>query len=159
MKKLIFLFSLFMFFSCATELPTLYNIDKEYNFFGIDFSKYSKAGFLITPEKYNDNYESIGLVTYELLPGGIYKHMGKKVNPAYGGSNTSVPRFIDIYKWIIDEVSLEQSIDSMYIRCEKMGADALVNFKLENHWKDYNQISNPTTVMGYKLSGFAIKRK
>jgi hypothetical protein len=40
-----------------------------------------------------------------------------------------------------------------------MGADALMNFAYEFVPISYNNIDNPTTFLGVRITGFAIKRK
>lgn len=109
---------------------------------GYDFSKYSKIGFLFTPEKYNGSYESIGLVEVDVYPAVLDK--------AY---YDDTQRKFD--RWSVDKISTSEVIDSLYAVCNKMGANALTNFKIE--------VSNPAsngaiTYYGIKASGFAIKR-
>ena len=40
-----------------------------------------------------------------------------------------------------------------------MGADALVNFNNEMITRPYIGIKNPVDITGYRITGFAIKRK
>jgi len=146
--------------SCASmkELKELPSIDPSQSLFKIDFSPYTKNGFLITPEKYIGAYESIGLVDYQLMPGAVYVVVGKQKNPYYTGTD-SQPMYIDKKMWKIDEINFKMAMDSLYNICTKMGADALVNFSLGYPSDDYGMISNPVTIKGYSISGYAIKRK
>jgi hypothetical protein len=163
MKKIINLLIFFTVLSCVTpkEFEELTFIPRKESFFGIDFTKYSEKGFLITPEKYLGDYESIGLITYEYLPAAEYKLAGIIENPNFDRrDNSSGPEFIHLKKWDYEKVMIEQVMDSVFLISTRLGADALVNFRIEPkaefHGTGYK---NPTTVNGYSISGFAIKRK
>lgn len=71
MKKLILFVLVLMplFHSCTTL--EIAKFPREEVLYGIDFTKYSKTGFLITPEKYSGNYESIGLVEFVYMPEAV----------------------------------------------------------------------------------------
>lgn len=133
MKKL--LLALLMFSGCTT----LENIPAESLYYGLDFKKYSSEGFLITPEMYQGEYLTMGFVNYESYPGANYNY-------------NRFPR------WKIQEISTLSALDSIYIICINMGANALVNFRIESIEKDYSVISNPIKLTGIKISGYAIKR-
>ena len=124
---------LILLFGCAP-----YIISPESSYFAIDFTKYSKEGFLFTTEKYLGDYESIGLVEYVLVPGARKSDLGYQV----------------------DDIRLSQAIDSLYYLAKDMGADAIVNFDAKSIQREYSFFSEGRIILnGYELGGFAIKRK
>jgi hypothetical protein len=156
MRKLVTLFAVAALLSgCATELKVIYPVQTLY---GIDFTPYTHKGFLITPEKYSGQYESIGIINYTAKPGAIYKLTGRKLNPFYA-SGGSEPHYIDHYEWAVDSISFKDVLSKVYDICINMGADALVNFQNEITSDSYTNIKNPTSITGYRITGFAIKRK
>ncbi len=151
MKRAIFLCIVFAFISCTEplELTTIHPFEKLYS---IDFTDFANKGFLITPEKYSGQYLSIGLINYEAYPGAKYKPIGKTVE-YYEGQKSSV-----VYDWVSDTLSIQKLLPKVYEVCINMGADALVNFDYEKISTPIKFISNPLTIYGYRVTGFAIKR-
>ena len=147
MKKIMFLLLIFLT-GCGV---TIYNINPINEYFGIDFSKYSEMGFLITPEKYIGEYESIGMIEYKLIPGAKYSVTKK----AYQQTPLK-------YGWLIDEIEFSQAVDSIYFMAKSMGANTIMNFdfNIETNEKYSNPMKymNPITIYGYRITGFAIKR-
>ena len=143
--------------SCMSS-ETLTIIYKKENIYEMDFRKYTEKGFLFTTEKYNYEYESIGLISYEIVPGAEYKCFAKKLNPYYtpGGNK---PKYFDLYQWFVDDIIFSDVLDSIYVKCTNMGADAFVNFDTEIIFDDHRNIKNRIKIFGCKISGFAIKRK
>jgi hypothetical protein len=111
-------------------------------------------GFFITPETISSNYESVGLFCYEIVPSAEYDKF--TVIDSY--SYDLEPRTIRKYKWVIENVSLNQAMDSVYTNCVTWGADAIIDFKIESISNPY-LTKEPVTINGFKISGFAIKRK
>jgi hypothetical protein len=142
---------------CAglTELTVIYPAKILY---GIDFTPFTEKEFLITPEKYSGQYESIGLIDYTTKPGAIYKITGKKLNPYYvpGGA---AEKLIVKYEWKADSILFSDALNEVYKICTDMGADAIMNFKNELVFDRYDNIKNPVTITGYRITGFAIKRE
>lgn len=160
MKKPYLLLILIVFSSCATvkTLPELKVINPAEHLYDLDFSPYAAKGFLITPEKYSGEYESIGLITFTAMPGAQYKRIGFKVNPFYT-AESGQPKIIDAYEWATDTIEFDTILNKVYNICLSRGADALVNFQGETIYSSYDNYSNPVTLSGYKISGYAIKRK
>jgi len=154
-----FLFTVAMIFHSCNTLEELSFVPREEKVFGIDFSKYTKQDFLITPEKYIDKYESIGLITYEYLPATEYKSEGSEPNPFYDKNLPNSSPFISVKQWYSETVEISQVMDSVYKISKNMGADAIVNFDIKVKSDAVGvHASNPTTRYGYTISGFAIKR-
>lgn len=151
-NNLIKIISLWILLLSGCAITSLYEIKPEYGFYGIDFSKYSKEGFLITPEKYTGKYESVGMVEYRLMPGAKYL--------AVGNYRDASGKIQATYKWFIDKIEFSQAIDSIYVMAKSMGADAITNFDSEIEIKQISSLkyNNPVTITGYRITGYAIKR-
>ena len=153
MKKLIYLIVIVIIgFSCQTTNIT--KIPRVENLSGIDFSKYSQKGFLITPEKYLGNYESIGLIDLILMPGGNLKSNYIPSNSFQNDGMTMLAGY-----WDIEKINVQDALEAIYNRCVDMGANALVNFYIAEEKKEYPLLKPPVTLYGYRVSGFAIKTK
>lgn len=163
MKNVILLILVYLMFGCETakQLEELSFIPKKELFYTIDFSRFTEQGFLITPEKYSEKYKSIGLVTYEYLPSGTYKLVGLTKNPFYNPQvDKTEPEYLQLKNWVFEPIHYEKAMDSLYIKCKSMGADALVNFRIEVKSEEIGVgYKNSSTVKGLLLSGFAIKRE
>lgn len=157
MKKIFFILLPLLLSSCAT-LKELKIINPVETLYGIDFAPFTKKGFLITPEKYNGDYESIGMINFTAKPGAQYITTGSKPNPYYS-QGSGEPRLIETYEWKVDSIAFSEVLNKVYKICVDMGADALVNFKNEITLDPYSGITNPVTITGYQITGFAIKRK
>ena len=157
MKKLIvILLSVILLISCTT-LKQINNIQPSKYLYGIDFSPFTAKNFLITPEKYLDSYESIGLINYESFPGATYEFV--KSIPTQETKINGEKVYNDIYEWKTDRINIDSMINEVYNICVEMGADAIVNFEIKTITEPYLYIKNPITITGYKINGFAIKRK
>jgi hypothetical protein len=140
-------------FSCSVELK---NINSYSILTKIDFRKYSDAGFLITPEKYIGEYKSIGIIDFVNMPGATYKlpinvdKNGKPIVQEFGHAPGK--------QWQIDEMNMNDALEKLYQQCIALGADAIINFKLEPNSVYHGGVSNPVTIEGVRITGFAIKR-
>jgi len=134
-------------FSCA---PALKIIPKEVNLYAIDFRKYTDQNFLITPEKYIGDYKSIGILNFTFIP--MANYATKQVRYHDGTTGT-------VGSWIIERMNIYEGLDSLYSISKSMGADAIMNFKATTTTRVYSLVSNPVTLEGIELSGFAIKRE
>jgi hypothetical protein len=111
-----------------------------------DFRKYTDEGFLFTTEKYLGDYESVGLISIEIIP-ELKKTEGYFApGQTYGG----------ISLWNYIPVRTQEVLDSVYSKAKNMGADAVINLDVEL----YNVfLYSNTYVPAIRVSGFAIKRK
>lgn len=157
MKKLSYLLLILISFSCA-ELAPLNEIPEVNNLFSIDLKKYSEDGFLITQDKYIKEYESIAMIDFLKRPKASYVKVGRKINNS-ASMSANTPVYEDEMSWIVGEISMQETIDNIYEICKSMGADALVDFKIASDDFYYSSIKNPILVPGYRITGFAIKRK
>ena len=153
MKKILFIVCIVatMLQSCKTV--KLSQIPKREIFSGIDFRTYTKNGFLFSPGDFDGNFESIGLVSFLIMPEANKKKV--EVNPeADQWRDPGVT-----YRWEVENIDFQNALDGIYKRCIDMGADALVNFKSEVNVEDYPFMVPPFKLEGYRITGFAIKRK
>lgn len=129
----------FYFVGCFYGIETQKSMEVN----GYDFTKYSKIGFLFTPEKYLGNYESVGLIEVKLYP------------------EVKAEKTYDEHKhkfdyWKVEKILPSEVIDSIYVVCKNMGANALMNFKIDKT----DLVSNGAIYYyGIKVSGFGIKRQ
>jgi len=154
MKKLLYLSLIFAFFTYSCKTLETTTIPKKEILSGINFTKYTQSGFLITPEKYNREYESIGLIDFLYMPKA---ELQRKEDIAGYQQNDN---YIEVgYSWVIDPINIQDALDKIYTRCLDMGANALVNFNATVEVDQYPLVEYPVTIKGYRITGFAIKTK
>ena len=154
MKRTLALLFLFTLITGCVSLNQIYSSKLLYF---IDFTPFTEKGFLITPEKYLGSYESIGLINYETKPGAKYGTI-YKVNPTYIAGSGQAP-YIPTYEWKQDTILIADALNEVYEICISMGADAIMNFNSEIIEDNYSMIEHPVVIRGYRITGFAIKRK
>jgi hypothetical protein len=159
MKKIILIALITaIFVSCSAPLKELSRIEGYGIMNKIDFRKYTEKGFLITPEKYNGEYQSIGMIDYIKMPGASYikraktDDNGNPVAPEFGH-----PAELDKH-WVTDNMNLDAVLEELYKQCIAMGADAIINFSLIPNSVTHGGITNPVTIEGIRITGLAIKR-
>lgn len=153
MKKLLFFIPIILLiFTQSCKTIELSQIPKQEIFSGIDFREYTKKNFLFTPEKFIGDYESIGIVSFLIMP-EANKDSKFEPNTKNGkaGYYTS--------EWTVKDIDIQNAIEGIYKHCVEMGADALVNFKSDIQIVDYSYLIPPLKLQGYQITGFAIKRK
>ena len=141
--KLLLLLTAFTFLLCTpvTYIPKVTLIGV------LNFKKYLDNGFLFTPNTYAGDYESVGIISITVTPEAVRE----KVKHKDGGIS---------YRWKCDTIKSEEILDKISEKAIKMGADAIINFTLEDYSVGYNQAGpSPITVNGFTARGFAIKRK
>ena len=147
MKKLLLLIMLFTF-GCVSKtsyVPEIYMV------LGYDFTKYTEKGFLFTPNKYQGNYESIGMITLIYYPEANLVKTTKKSET--GTSSVS-------YDWKVNNLNSSLLLDSLYSLSSSMGADAFTEFSItDTKEMSYGVGSvSPISIKGTTISGFAIRR-
>jgi len=141
MQRIIILYFLFLL-SCKS----VNQVSSITEYIVIDLRRYTEQDFLITTEKFNENYEAIGLLELSVFPGATRLRNGQ-VLP----ENTYKQGF-----WAVEKLSTEEAIDEIYNRAKEMGADAIMNFELTTVKKT---IAIDLQLSGFKMKGFAIKRE
>ncbi len=128
----------------------------------VDFSEYTQKGFLFTPEKYNGEYESIGLIALEAHPEILIDldkltMIEKDGNIIYKTNNTDGYRKVKIgtTAYYIKDLELQEVIKQFYDKAKIMGADATMNFEYKFILAKYSA----SHYNAIRISGFAIKRR
>lgn len=138
--------SLFILASCSSGIK----IQKTIITSGYDFTSYTKKEFLFTPEQYLKDYESIGIITIEIIP-DVFKTLSYSLE---GDDEWIVVRGKE-QNWKVKIISPQEVLDELYSKATSMGADALVRLSFENV-VHYN---GDAEFFSLKATGFAIKRK
>lgn len=105
---------------------------------GIDFTPYTAQGFMITPEMYRGDYESVGVINVVMHAEGKLE-----TDPKTG-----------ITGWHFSALRVENVVQEAHRRAVAMGADAIVNFDV----KSAPEVVKTVVVPGIEATGFAIKR-
>lgn len=143
MRKLILLALLATIFSSCTQIT---QIPETTEMIAFDFSEFSAKGFMFTPNIYEGEFESVGLL--EIL---FFPEANLKV------SETSSSSLNKMLRWKDNPVSPQDLLDVAYGKASKMGADALTQFYVSREVRKDKKAKIERN--GYKITGFAIKRK
>lgn len=146
MKKFIFiLFCIAILSSCSIErVKYIHSFTEKLVF---DFRKYTEKDFFITPEKYQGNYESIGIIDISIYPAAARQLEIIKPQNIIDGE------YAQGY-WLIRKLKPNEIINTIYEEANDMGANAIMNFKVTSIQK---QVDYDLNLKGINVSGFAIK--
>jgi len=147
-----FLWMIIILFSgCSSSTPPLF-FPETTTVSIADFTEYGDKGFLFSPNVYEGEYKSIGLIEFILYP----EASKKKFTYEKEFKSKYMPETYTISKWIItDPVLSSDLVDMAYQKSVELGADALVSFDVNFvHKKEFKDL----TLTGIKVSGYAIKR-
>ena len=114
------------------------HINKQEIISSLDFTKYQKKDFLITPGEYGDNYTTMGIFTFTIYPEVNY-------NKTY-------------YQWVSKDISSQEILDLAYETAIKKGADAITHFKIKTTSKMLDDGIETFSIIGLEMSGLLIKR-
>jgi len=149
MKKIFILIvtmNLLLLFGCSGGVEVQQTVIAS----GYDFTNYTKKGFLFTPEQYLMEYESIGLITIDIIP---------EVREVYSNSYDYGNEWIKVSgkekTWRVKVVYPQEVLEELYNKAISMGADAVVRLTFDTDQHNNGDI----TFLSLKASGFAIKRK
>ncbi|MBI9072064.1 MAG: hypothetical protein JEY94_10725 [Melioribacteraceae bacterium] len=132
MKKVLFVFILLV--GCMPEAIEM-NRTTFYN--GFDLRPYLEKQFYITPLILDTDYEILAIMECAVYP------------------ETKVKKGYNTTKLNYENLSPMEALDSMYVKAKEMGANGIMNFKIEK--KEYN--NGGDLVPYYELFGYAIRRK
>lgn len=143
MKKIILLAAIAILTGCASLKPT----ERKVYTYLADYRAYSEAGFLITPQPYQGEYESLGEIDIHIIPAfeqaeEEFGYMGEKW-----------------YTFRFETISMDAIINTAVKQAVGMGADAIANFSITG--KVIERVGSGKTYEGieYRVKGFCIKRK
>jgi len=141
---------LLLMLGCGT--PAITHYEENMSVYGAVFTDYSARGFMFSPYVYEGAFESIGMLTFEILPEMTWRDY---VLNAGGGAGVQS-------HWDIEPISLEQSLERVYEYCVSLGADAMVDIKITSiSGFPYIMKDGTSTGLrhGLEISGFLIDRE
>lgn len=145
--RIIILLLLLSFITSTCTGPQTVARDEVINVTGYDFSEYTDQGFLITPEQYLEDYQSIGLITVTQWPA-----VNKSVRSVPNSDGTGYRKVEEFHS---ENINVEKAIDEIYKVATNMGADAITRFDVT----PTSRMNGTLRVQGVEISGFAIKRE
>ncbi|MCW9708098.1 hypothetical protein [Fodinibius salsisoli] len=136
------------FISISCSGPKTVARSEVVNVTGYDFSEYTAQGFLITPEQYLEEYQSIGLITVTQWP--AVRKMERRIPDSDSQSG-----YRTVEEFYPESINVEKAIDEIYKVAKDMGADAITRFDVT----PTSRMNGTLNVQGVEISGFAIDRK
>lgn len=109
----------------------------------LDYRGYAESGFLVSPYAYTFEYDAIGEIEIYVLPANVKKDIESQYTE--GRTYTVIAQ---------EDISNQELADIAVEKAKETGADALVNFKIEQA-----PVSIGSSDIYYTVSGFCIKRK
>jgi hypothetical protein len=154
MQKLFIIISILFFISCAPSLKQK-RIPEIMMIMEIDFTKYSEKGFLFTPNSYQGDYNSKGLITLTYYPDAELITTVKTMKNNVGEVSTYKESY-----WNTNSINSNTLLDSIYSICLEMGADAFTQLEILNSPPIHHAslTTNPVSISGKIINGYAIKR-
>ena len=118
-----------------------------------DLSKYD--GFFITPNSYYGQYEPIGIITLYVQSDRV---KAEEVNGYLSFPHKNLPENIaKNYTNYPNEIITEETLTAMLVnKAKSLNADGITNIKISGVYDIFN---NYKLHSGYRIEGFAIKRK
>jgi len=142
MKKLILLAAIVILSGCASIKPTQRAIYTDF----ADYRAYSEIGFLITPNAYSGEFESLGEIAIHIIPAIT------KTTEKYMGEDWNFYDYEVIKRQELIDIAVKEAIDR--------GADAITDFAITS--KEIIKGDGMGKVCSgyeYWITGFCIKRK
>lgn len=145
MKKIIIaLMAAVALTSCATMKPTERVVLSAFS----DYRQYSAEGFLISPSPYTYNFEGIGEIDIEVLPGKVME----EVPSLYSGGSTQK-------RLVYETIPYDELVAMAVKEAKSKGADALVSFSITTEKYATGQGMTYAVGQKYHIRGYCIKRK
>lgn len=153
MKKSLIILIVLLTYGCVSS-----NVTERNEYYAItpyDFTEYTAKDFVFTPEMYDGEYESRGMIEIKYMPrfveisGNASAEMLQDYQESY-----VVQDPIENKYWRITRPKPDEIIRMAYEQAQEMDADAVVNFSLGADVTENGDIRVQTLT----LTGFAIKR-
>ena len=147
---LTFFFSAILFITgCASSKPALY----ERSLTGLDFSKYSRDGFLVTPGDAFKEYTSLSILRAVCYDGYILKETpDNKKSDIWKGEDANygeLPSSSNMKDYEYKGCKLSELLDYMVEQARKNGADGIVRLEIK-------EVSRISPVSGENQDGILI---
>lgn len=109
----------------------------------VDYRKYEAEGFMISPDPYTKDFESLGEIDIIVTPAIVEKNEYYSLTLQY------------------ETISREELVETAVREAKSKGADALVNFKIVSTPISQYSAGTGEVLNGYmhNISGYCIKRK
>ena len=154
MKIFALLVSLLLITGCAKK--PLSHIPARTISSGVDFTAFTDREFLFTPERYVEEYESIGVITVTMWPEANREVMENARRIRRPGRYT---RATEVGDWVIEAITIQDALEAMYQLAAEMGANAVINLEITRVVEEYgSSITSTLVLQGIEISGFAIRR-
>jgi len=144
MQRLILVALVVVLFGCAARPK---DIQKQVNFYSIDFSRYADSGFNFSPYIYTGKHKPVGLYTLVMSPAAKYHDRCPDTKPECMSW--------EAIGWRVEKISIQEAIDSMYQAARAKGANSLVDIRINKQLRGLDPTSSLPEI---EVSGFAIKR-
>ena len=122
------------------------HLDKKETVASLDFTKYQEKGFLITPNTYGGNYESIGLFYFTIEAEADFKSVKDERGRSFK-------------QWVSKDIDTNEVLKLAYETAKNKGSDAITNFKIKNFTVTKSDGSSMFSIDAVEISGLLIKRK
>ena len=124
----------------------------------LDFTEYSKLGFLITTEAYVGEYESVGILDCFYQAGAHRQEADIRIShdawSEWGRSIRSRPA-----RWIPDALDEQAILKIAHEEATRRGGNAIMNFRVTYDYATYPSLLEPTIyVPTMEIHGFIIRR-
>ena len=129
-----------IFTGCSQKIT---HVDATSKTLSLDFTKYQKNKFLITPGEYGGDYTAVGMFTFIKYPESDFVENKKHYEKSY---------------WSQKTVKEQEVLDLAYESAKSRGADAITHFKISPIIKNMNDGLKDFTITGIKITGLLIKR-
>ena len=146
------------------------HFSKDWTIKGIDFTPFSSRGFLITPWRYQGEYDMIAQIhavfcpSAELIEKAVVRPKKLKASPFY--TREFPADTLKVYEWVHDDQwDLQEAMEKGYEFCNEKEADTLVEFKAIDKEHEPQRVSKVGKLeytdyhFDLVISGYAIKRK
>ena len=156
-NKIIISIALLFIFAGCIKRGNIKHREEEKIIEGIDFTWYSKKGFLITAGDYGEDFESIGMFTFTIYPAS---HRIEKENTIIDekidGSRDE--EIVKTYIWKQEKPNLQKLFDFIYQEALSKKADGIINLRVDFVAKTFMDGDYVESILGIKVDGFLIKR-
>ena len=122
------------------------HLDKKEVITSLDFTKYQKNNFLITPGDYGEDYEALGMFSFTIYPEANFVKNTKDKNS-------------HLKMWKQETIFPQDVLDLAYKTALTKGANAITHFKIKSAPNTKHDGIQYFNIIGLEISGLLIKRK
>lgn len=142
-KILLIIASIALLTSCSTLKPTERMAFTSF----VDYRPYSESGFLLTPQPYQGDYDSVGEISIYVVP--AFLKLKEDFDYMSG----------EWYTYKFETIKLEEIVELAVKEAIEKGADAVSNFSITSEKISRGNGRTYSRGDAYRVTGFCIKRK